>query len=160
MPVLSILLGEYSCHYSIRGIHFQSSLQFRLIMIEYRGIHQSSLQFFKGFLALIIPHKRYFSFSQLVQWLCYSAVVLDESSIEIAESKKRLDSSYCVGNLPVMNHLYLFQVNLNAFCCQDESQVLSSGDVEFTLLDAHLQSCSTESFQYHLHIFLMLCFIL
>jgi hypothetical protein len=39
MPVLSMLLGEYSHHHSIRGICFQSSLQFRLIMIEYRGIH-------------------------------------------------------------------------------------------------------------------------
>ena len=119
--VLSILLSEYFCHHSIRGICFQLSLQFGLIIIEYRGIHQLLLQFFKGLLALVIPYKGYFSFSQLVQWLCYSAIVLDESLVEIAEPKEGLDSSYCVGDLPVINYLYLFWVDFNAFCCQDES---------------------------------------
>ena len=121
VPVLSMSLSEYSCHHSIRSISLQSSLQFRLIMIEYGGICQSLLQFFKGFLALVIPHKGYFSFNQLVQWLCYSAIVLDEPSVEIAESKEGLDSSHCVGNHPVMDHLCLFWVDLNAFSCQDES---------------------------------------
>ena len=121
MPVLSMLLSEHSCHHSIRGIGLQLSFQFRLVMIEYGGICQSLLQFFKGFLALVIPYKRYFSFGQLVQWSCYSAIVLDEPSVEIAESKEGLDSSHCVGNHPVMDHLCLFWVNLNAFSCQDES---------------------------------------
>ena len=117
MPVLSVLLSEHSCYHSIRGIDLQLSFQFRLVMIEYGGICQSLLQFFKGFLALVIPYKRYFSFGQLVQQLCYSAIVLDEPSVEIAESKEGLDSSYCVGNLPVIDYLCLFWVNLNAFSC-------------------------------------------
>ena len=62
MPVLSVSLSKHSCHHSIRGISLQSSFQFRLVMIEYGGICQSSLQFFKGFLALVILYKRYFSF--------------------------------------------------------------------------------------------------
>ena len=90
-------------------------------MIEYGGICQLLLQFFKGFLTLVIPYKRYFSFSQLVQWLCYSAIVLDEPLVEIAESKEGLDFLHCAGNLPVINYLYLFWVDLNAFSCQDKS---------------------------------------
>ena len=90
-------------------------------MVEYGGICQSLLQFFKGFLTLALPHKGYFSFGQLVQWSCYLAIVLDESLVEVAESEEGLDSLYCVGNLPVMNHLCLFGVDFNAFCCQDES---------------------------------------
>ena len=117
MPVLSVSLSKHSCHHSIRGISLQSSFQFRLVMIEYRGICQSSLQFFKGFLALVIPYKRYFPFGQLVQQSCYSAIVLDEPLVEIAESKEGLDSLHCVGNLPVIDHLCLFWVDLNAFSC-------------------------------------------
>ena len=90
-------------------------------MIEYRGICQSLLQFFKGFLALVISYKRYFSFGQLVQQSCYSTIVLDEPLVEIVESKEGLDSLHCVGNLPVIDYLYLFWVDLNAFSYQDES---------------------------------------
>ena len=120
MPFILVLLGENTSNYSIRGICFQLGLKFWLIMIEYWCIGQSSFQFPKCFLTLVVPHKGHFFLGQLVQWLCNLAVVLDKSSIEIAESKEGLHSLNCTGYIPVMNHLGFLRINLDAIRRQYE----------------------------------------
>src|SRR4028119_2187220 len=68
--------------------------------------------------------------SQPSEWSSDSRIILNKDPIEVSKSKKTLDVSNCLRNLPGYNRLHLLGVHLQAFRGCNEPQKLHLSLVE------------------------------
>lgn len=111
-------------------------------MAQYWCRGESLLQVLKCLLTLISPGKGSVLPSELVERSRDPAIVLNESSIEVAKAKERLNAANGIWWFPLVNYCCLLRIDLNPIRAQDEAQVLSLSNMELALLDAGLEACS------------------
>jgi hypothetical protein len=89
--------------------------------------------------------------SQCSQRKSQTRIFINESTVEIGETKKRLQLLYRSGDWPQGNGVELLGVHLDTISANDETQVLYLGLVKKTLLSVCAEVSLSEAIQYHRH---------
>src|ERR1700712_842848 len=131
-------LGKHSGDDFVRRVSLELSLSMGFVVTQDRGILELAAESFPSILAVVVEVKRNVFTSQGREGTANTAVILDKTAVEVAETEKALDASHVLSIFPFINYRGLLRVNLNPVDSDDKPEKFGLRNPKLAFLDIGL----------------------
>ena len=147
--------GEDGSQSVIGGVSFHNDLSIGVPLNEDRSGGERGLQGVKGSLALVCPCPLCGLSGKTSERNGYVGVVRNETTVEVGESKERLDVFHLSGRRPVKDSLDFVGGHSETLRREDETQIFHRVTVKFTLVGSGVKSMLSETSEDFTNLFLV-----